>query len=54
MKPGSTVEHRIELKIAAKPGTATEAPDTLELAPEPDSLFFSGNSGDSGEKAESS
>jgi rare lipoprotein A len=35
VKPGSTVEHRIELKVAAKPGTATDSPDTPELAPEP-------------------
>lgn len=35
VKPGSTVEHRIELKVAAQLGTATDSPDTPELAPEP-------------------
>ena len=33
--PGSTVEHRVEIEIAAAPGTATEAPDTPDLAPVP-------------------
>ncbi len=35
VKPGSTVEHRIEINVAAAPGTATEAPDTPDPAPVP-------------------
>lgn len=33
--PSTTVEHRVELKIAAAPGTATESPETPDLAPAP-------------------
>jgi rare lipoprotein A len=35
VNPGTTVKHRVELKIAAAPGTATDSPETPDLAPAP-------------------
>lgn len=48
VKPGTTVEHRVEMSIAAAPGTATESPDTPDLAPAPpaEDLFVSGGEGE--------
>lgn len=45
VKPGTTVEHRVEMKIAAAPGTATDSPDTPSLAPAPvNDVLVSGGS----------